>query len=57
MEEALANRRNFGLEGMRERVTLLGGRFNASSQQGRGTRILIELPLSAGGKNKIREVE
>jgi len=47
MEEALAKRLSFGLAGMRERVTLLGGRFSASSQQGRGTRILIELPLSA----------
>jgi signal transduction histidine kinase len=47
LEEALAKRRSFGLAGMRERVTLLGGRFSASSQPGRGTRILIELPLTA----------
>jgi signal transduction histidine kinase len=46
LEEALAKSRSFGLAGMRERVTLLGGRFDASSQRGRGTRILIELPLS-----------
>ena len=46
MEEALAKRRSFGLAGMRERVTMLGGRFSASSQHGRGTRIMIELPLS-----------
>jgi signal transduction histidine kinase len=48
LEEALAKRHSFGLAGMRERVILLGGRFNASSQQGRGTRISIELPLTAG---------
>jgi signal transduction histidine kinase len=57
VEEALARRDSFGLSGMRERVALLGGRFEVQShprdetplagrRKGRGTRILITLPLA-----------
>ncbi|MEO8027884.1 MAG: GAF domain-containing sensor histidine kinase, partial [Bryobacteraceae bacterium] len=47
--EALAKRESFGLSGMRERVALLGGRFDVQSspngtKRERGTRIAIELP-------------
>ena len=34
-----------GLLGMRERVALLGGRFNVTSEAGLGTQISIEIPL------------
>ena len=34
-----------GLEGMRERVSLAGGRLQIDSAPGAGTRIVIELPL------------
>ncbi|MCL4488751.1 MAG: sensor histidine kinase [Chloroflexi bacterium] len=34
-----------GLEGMRERVALVGGRLELDSAPGAGTRIIIELPL------------
>ena len=49
--EALAKRESFGLSGMRERVALLGGRFDVQSNSGagkreRGTRIAIELPIT-----------
>lgn len=37
----------FGLLGMRERVRLLGGRFEIGSAPGRGTRVLAEVPLAA----------
>jgi two-component system sensor histidine kinase DegS len=43
-EEALSKRDSFGLAGMRERVTLLGGKFNLDSRPGRGTRVLVSLP-------------
>jgi len=58
VEEALARRDSFGLSGMRERVALLGGRFEVQShprgdgnpgqnkRKGKGTRILITLPLA-----------
>ncbi len=49
--EALARRESFGLSGMRERVALLGGKFDVQSSAGggkreRGTRIAILLPIT-----------
>jgi signal transduction histidine kinase len=66
VEEALARKDSFGLSGMRERVALLGGRFEIRShprsgssiragdgnrlvdrkKTGRGTKILIRLPVA-----------
>jgi len=49
VEEALAKRESFGLSGMRERVALLGGKFQVESRtegSKRGTKISIELPIS-----------
>lgn len=62
VEEALARKDSFGLSGMRERVALLGGRFEVQSyprtgpgtgngsidrrKKGRGTRISITLPVA-----------
>jgi signal transduction histidine kinase len=37
-----------GLVGMRERVESLGGMLSIDSAVGRGTRIVAELPLTAG---------
>jgi signal transduction histidine kinase len=45
VEEALARRDSFGLAGIRERVALLGGRFDIRSSPGKGTKIKIELPI------------
>ncbi len=39
--------RGLGLIGVRERVTILGGRLNVESGDGHGTRLTVELPLSA----------
>ncbi len=50
VEEALAKREAFGLAGMRERVALLNGTFQAQSQPGQGTKILLELPVTTGRK-------
>ena len=33
-----------GLVGMRERVSLLGGRFEVESARGAGTTLIVELP-------------
>jgi two-component system sensor histidine kinase DegS len=35
----------FGLLGMKERIELLGGDFNISSEQGKGTRLNIAIPF------------
>jgi signal transduction histidine kinase len=48
VEEALSRRESFGLAGMRERVTLLGGKFQVESRKEgakRGTKISVELPI------------
>ena len=54
VEEAFARRDSFGLSGMRERVALLGGRFElvshpdkSAASKKRGTRISIVLPVSS----------
>ncbi|MGA2035012.1 MAG: sensor histidine kinase [Thermoguttaceae bacterium] len=40
----------FGLEGIRQRVRLLGGQVSIESTMGEGTRIAVDLPLVAGDK-------
>ncbi len=49
VEEAFQKRESFGMSGMRERVALLGGKFQVESRtEGpkRGTKISIELPIA-----------
>jgi len=56
VKEALAKQNSFGLAGMRERVTLLGGNFEIQSEPGSrlrssgarknsGTKVMVELPI------------
>ena len=45
VETALRKRDSFGLAGMRERVTLMGGGLEIASQPGRGATITARLPL------------
>ena len=40
-----AHRGSFGLVGMRERVTMLGGKFRVDSAPGEGTRVEVQLKL------------
>jgi signal transduction histidine kinase len=44
-DEATIRKESFGLQGIRERARLLGGRVVVESQTGQGTRITVELPL------------
>jgi signal transduction histidine kinase len=37
---------HIGLQGMRDRVAILGGQFTLESQVGKGTRIFVELPVA-----------
>lgn len=41
--------RHYGLQGMRDRVEMIGGRFRLRSQPGRGAMIAVEAPVDAGG--------
>jgi len=45
-QAALASETSSGLAGMRERASLLGGRFTVESAPGAGTRLIAEVPLS-----------
>lgn len=38
-------RKTLGLLGMKERVTMLGGNYNIESETGKGTTILVQVPL------------
>jgi signal transduction histidine kinase len=40
--------RHYGLQGMRARVEMIGGRFRLRSQPGRGAMIAVEAPVDAG---------
>lgn len=42
--------KHFGLQGMRDRVEMIGGRFKLRSQPGRGAMIAVEVPVSTGGR-------
>jgi signal transduction histidine kinase len=42
-----ADGRGLGLVGLRERIAGLGGRLQIESRRGAGTRLIVELPLSA----------
>jgi len=41
-----SNKKTFGLLGMRERITILGGTFEIESQPDRGTRVTCRVPLA-----------
>lgn len=43
---AQPHRRAWGLLGIQERIELVGGRFKVESAPGRGTRLLVEVPLT-----------
>ena len=45
-DQASVRQGALGLVGMRERVSLLGGRFEVETAPGTGTTLMIELPLS-----------
>jgi signal transduction histidine kinase len=47
-EQPGASRGHFGLEGMRDRVQLLGGTLGVQSRLGEGTMIEVRVPLDEG---------
>ncbi len=44
-EDEIAQKKSFGITGMKERVELLGGKFNIHGIQGKGTLLSVEIPL------------
>ncbi|MBF6614975.1 MAG: PAS domain-containing protein [Chloroflexi bacterium] len=45
--EAFARHTSTGLSSMRERVALVGGEFSAESSPGRGTTIIVNIPIAS----------
>jgi signal transduction histidine kinase len=50
---AMENKETWGLLGMQERATLLGGQFSISSNQGKGTQISITIPCDVGRDEEV----
>jgi PAS domain S-box-containing protein len=48
--KVLADRNSIGLASMRERATLLGGRWSFDSAPGRGVRVTAEIPADGGAQ-------
>jgi signal transduction histidine kinase len=48
-------RRSYGLAGMRERVSALGGTLNVSSRKGHGTKITASVPVGENDEEEILE--
>ncbi|HEY8599793.1 MAG TPA: ATP-binding protein, partial [Thermomicrobiales bacterium] len=46
----------FGTRGMRERVKLLGGEFTITSQEHRGTTVLVTIPRAAPVPNQAKRL-
>jgi signal transduction histidine kinase len=44
-----SQRPRFGLAGMRERISTLGGTLRVESRKGKGTKILVSVPVPANG--------
>jgi len=44
-DQAAAGMQSFGLNGMRERANLLGGKFELHSAPGEGTRVVAIFPI------------
>lgn len=49
-ESGINSRKSFGIIGMKERATSLGGTFQISGEPGRGTTVLISFPLTRDAK-------
>ncbi|MGA2192800.1 MAG: GAF domain-containing protein [Nitrospirota bacterium] len=47
--------KGFGLMGIKERVSLLGGNFRILTEEDRGTRLLIDIPLAKGEEMSWKE--
>lgn len=51
----LLKEKSFGLRGLRERARTVGGWLDVSSQVGRGTSVILSVPLTPSGVAKMQE--
>ena len=51
-ENEIAARRSLGLLGMRERAVLFGGKIKFTGAPGRGTTVVVTIPLQRAGSNE-----
>jgi signal transduction histidine kinase len=45
-KEKIADRKTLGILGMRERTSMIGGTYEILSKPGKGTRVVVSIPLS-----------
>ncbi len=46
-QEKVSAKKTFGIVGMRERTTMMGGSYNMRSMPGKGTTIIVHVPLTS----------
>ena len=46
--EEIARTRSLGLVGMRERALIIGGTLEIKGKKGRGTTVILRLPINPG---------
>jgi signal transduction histidine kinase len=54
-EAAMQNPKSFGITGMRERALLLGGALDIRGEGGKGTSVLLRMPLREAGEQAIHD--
>lgn len=52
-EDKIDDKKSLGLLGMRERALAVGGRINVEGRSGKGTKVIVKLPVKQMGKYKI----
>ncbi|MEI2737939.1 MAG: PAS domain S-box protein [Chitinophagaceae bacterium] len=45
-KQKVADKRTFGILGMKERIVMIGGRYEIRSHPGKGTEVIVQVPLN-----------
>lgn len=54
-EDKIDDKKSLGLLGMRERALAVGGRINVEGCRGKGTKVIVEIPVTQVGKYRMPE--